>query len=58
MCANYYIELLGFSPFKSFSILVQIDYAAGYGYAAMNWVQLFFVCELGENIQVQTIFIV
>lgn len=29
-----------------------MNFAAGYGLAIVQWVQLYFVCELGENIQV------
>lgn len=28
-----------------------MNFAAGYGLALSQWVQLFYVCELGENIQ-------
>lgn len=31
----------------------QMGFAAGYGLACMSWVQLLFVCELGENVQVK-----
>lgn len=31
---------------------IQMGFNAGYGIAGMSFVQLFFVCELGENIQV------
>lgn len=30
-----------------------MDFTAGYGIASMALIQLFFVCELGENIQVK-----
>lgn len=33
--------------------IIQMGFAAGYGMAGMSVTQLFFVCELGENIQVQ-----
>lgn len=29
-----------------------MGFVAGYGMACMSWVQLFYVCEVGENIQV------
>lgn len=32
-----------------------MDFTAGYGIAGMTWIQLYFVCELGENIQVKVI---
>lgn len=29
-----------------------MGYFAGYGMAVVSWVQLFYICELGENVQV------
>lgn len=29
-----------------------MDFVAGYGIAMLSWVQLFFVCELGEKAEV------
>lgn len=32
-----------------------MGYASGYGIALMSWVQLFYICELGECVQVRII---
>lgn len=34
---------------------MQMDFPAGYGMAGISWVQLFFLCEFGEHIQVRKI---
>lgn len=34
----------------------QMNFAAGYGLAIVQWVQLYYVCDLGRNIQVQFFF--
>lgn len=31
---------------------MQLGFVAGYGLAAMSWIQLFYVCEFGQNIEV------
>lgn len=35
-----------------FIIFFQMGFAAGYGMAMICWVQVFYVCEFGESIEV------
>lgn len=56
-CQYTVIGWFYFSYFASDFIWIrmhfQMNFAAGYGLAIVQWVQLYYVCDLGRNIQVQ-----